>query len=218
MSTPTSIDIEAVVADQERPAVAAGMEQLVECLYAGCGDTWTVRVALRPNPAAIDVRRAQIIIASFVPEVASDEPLRQLEKRWRATLSLLVQAGIPRIFVGTVFRHVANQIGQKDGTIERIRRLNMLAIELSHDLGIGVVDIDRAFAHWGARALQTDYRLTGRIAAEVAGHTMVASMLSIGLDGIVPAEIQERARQFHGDLWTMDRRIQRRIHAGAQGA
>ena len=35
--------------------------------------------------------------------------------------------------------------------LERIRRLNRMAAELSHDLGVSVIDIDRAFAHIGGR-------------------------------------------------------------------
>ena len=119
---------------------------------------------------------------------------------------------IPAILLCTIFRHVADPAPDVAANErERIRRLNLLAIELSHDTGAAVVDFDRVFAHLGARPLATDHTLTGRVAAEVAAHALVANILDAGLDEIVPAEIQERAHQFQGTLADISRLVERRM-------
>ena len=119
----------------------------------------------------------------------------------------------------TVFRHVAPPIGDAGDALpakrERIRRLNLMAIDLSHDTGAGVVDVDRAFSHVGARSLATDHRLTGRAAAEVAAHTIVAGILAAGLDDVVPPDVQERAAQFQGALRDIDQFLARRLASRA---
>ena len=218
MSEGRILDIEAVVHDCEKPAVAAAMEQLLESLQAASSLSWSIRIGHRDHLQAVDTsRRPHVVITSMVRDAAGiDEPFEAAEARWRAGLERLTEAEIPAILVGTIFRHVpnrTNRAGQNDRILERIRRLNLLAIELSHDLGIGVVDFDRAFAHIGARTLDTDYRLRGRLAAEVAGHTIVAGILARGLDDLVSPEIQERARQFQGDILQMEGFLRRRLSA-----
>jgi hypothetical protein len=69
-----------------------------------------------------------------------------------------------------------------------------MVIELSHDTGAAVADIDRILGYFGARQLQTDYRLGGRLGSELAGHTIVASILAAGLDDIIAPDVQERAQ------------------------
>ncbi len=94
---------------------------------------------------------------------------------------------------------------------ERIRRLNLFALELSHDTGVGIIDIDRALTHIGARQLGADYRLAGRIAAEVAAHTIVGSILLAGLDDAAAPEVLHGAAQFQGALWQIGTLLQRRL-------
>jgi hypothetical protein len=126
----------------------------------------------------------------------------------------LQATGAP-VFVVNVFRHVAGRAG--DGSpspvLERIRRLDLMAVRLSRELGIGVVDIDRAFAHIGARALGSDYRMSGVLAAEVAGHTLAWSLLSFGLDDALDPELQEKARAALGPLSDINAIVGRRLSA-----
>jgi hypothetical protein len=217
MSSPGPIHIEAVVDDAEHPALVAAAEQLGECLNAASENRHEVRLHFSPSLEAIAVREpATVVIASLLPEVARDEPMSSIEARWRTQLSSLPASPALSVFLCTVFRHVPRDAPQQhpDGraaTTERIRRLNLLAAELSHDTGAGIVDIDRAFAHLGARALKTDYRLSGAVAAEVAAHTIVRSMLSVGLDDAVAPEVQERALQFQGALWQIGGLLSRRL-------
>jgi hypothetical protein len=76
----------------------------------------------------------------------------------------------------------------------RIARLNLLAAEISRETGCNVIDIDRVLADIGARALQTDYRLAGRYAAEAVAATIALTLLSLGLDEYATYETQETAR------------------------
>ena len=77
-----------------------------------------------------------------------------------------------------------------------------------------VIDIDRAFAHIGARALGTDYRLSGRLAAEAGGHALAWSLLALGLDDVIAPEVQERASAFEGGLREINTLVSRRLAAG----
>ena len=95
--------------------------------------------------------------------------------------------------------------------LERIRRLNRLAAELSRETGAYVADIDRAFAHIGARTLRSDYRLQGRLAAEVGGHAIAWTLLSGPLDDWIEPEIQQAARTFLGGLQQIDALVNRRL-------
>ncbi|HZC15316.1 MAG TPA: hypothetical protein VE309_01000, partial [Caulobacteraceae bacterium] len=150
----------------------------------------------------------------LLPEADGDEPFAETEARLNARVADLARGAAP-VLICTIFRHVAERRTPSGyRRLERIRRLDRLAAELSADLGVGVVDIDRAFAHIGGRLLASDYRLSGRLAAEVAGHTLVRSLLSLGLDDIIPPEVQERAKAFHGSLREINTLVSRRLAAG----
>jgi hypothetical protein len=209
------ISIEALVDQAERPALIAAAEQLSEHLGAAAeGPPWPVRLNFRPPGGEIPASPAPTaVIASLLPEAGrvSEDPA-ETEARWRAHLARLQQAGAP-VFVCTVFRHVADRAaaGTVSPVLERIRRLDRMAADLSHDLGVAVIDIDRAFAHIGGRTLRTDYRLSGVMAAEVAGHAIAWSLLSFGLDEAVDPALQEKAKAILGDLQQIDALVARRL-------
>lgn len=221
MTSHAPLLVDAIVADTERPALEAVAEQLRECLLAACGDAWPVAVRFRASLADVDAHDPPaVVVASLLPEAdATGEALAATEARWRAQLTSLPGNPKTPVLLCTIFRHVAAPVADvADARLrmrERIRRLNLMAIDLSHDTGAGVVDVDRAFSHVGARPLATDHRLTGRAAAEVAAHTIVAGILGAGLDDVVPPEVQERAAQFQGTLRDIDRFVARRLAASA---
>jgi hypothetical protein len=201
--------IAAVVEAAERPALVAAAEQLGACLAAVTGRLWPIRLGFHDSLAAVDAKGgAPLIITSLLSEVQTAEPWPAIEARWRAALATRGET-TASFFLCTVFRHVSG--GPHPPALERIRRLNLLAAELSHDTGINVIDIDRTFAHLGARALQTDYRLGGAIAEEVAGYVIVGTLLTAGLDDLIPPEIQEAARQRQGPVHEIDTLITRRL-------
>lgn len=217
MSAAGIIYIEAVVDDLERPALIAAAEQLDECLSAAAGARTEIRLGFSRSLAAIQPKNTtMVVIASLLADVARGESLSATEARWRAQLSSMPAEPACSMFLCTVFRHIARNATEPSmvpgsDTKERILRLNLLAAELSHDTGVAIIDIDRAFAHLGARELRTDYRLSGAVAAEVAAHTIVGGILSAGLDEVVAADVLQRAIQFHGALWQVNTLVNRRL-------
>ena len=210
------IQLEAVVAVGERPALLAAAQQLSEALRTAAGVDWPIELRLRDAGAQPAAAADSIVILSLLPEVTSAEPLAAVEAGWRARLAALAPTGAP-VLLMTVFRHLADRTSAGGADrLERIRRLNGLALSLSQDLHAEVIDIDRAFAHIGARTLQTDYRLGGRLAAEVAGHGIVLAILSLGLDELIPIETQQRAMAFHGPLRDIDKLVNRRLNQAAR--
>ncbi|MBV8601869.1 MAG: hypothetical protein JO359_09940 [Candidatus Eremiobacteraeota bacterium] len=198
------------VAESERPAFAAASEQLREALAEAQADPLPIRLAFCQS--LDDVRpegEPTVAVVSLLRELESEESPASIETRLRAQLASVLERGAQSAFVCTIFRYVPDDPDLVK--IERIRRLNLLAPELSFDTGACVIDIDRVFAHVGAQQLKTDYRLGGRIAAEVAGHTIVASLLAVGLDDVVAIDARERAQAFQGTIWEMARLLQRRL-------
>jgi hypothetical protein len=221
MSASAPIIIEAVVDALERPALAAAGVQLGECLQAASGNAWPIELRVCPSMAAFGAAgRPTVAIVSLLPELArNDEPIAQTAARWKALLALLAGV-VPTVLVCTIFRHVGRDDAPGERAahaplLERIRKLDLFAAELSHDTGVGVIDIDRICAHIGARALQSDYRLAGRIAAEVAAHTIVAGMFATALaDAIAPAVLQ-RAQEYQGNLQSIFAYVNRRLQQPA---
>jgi hypothetical protein len=207
MSSSGLVRIEAVVDDGERPTLVAAAERLGESLSAASENRRDIRLNFAASLDAVEVHEpTTLVIASLLPDVSRNESMPTTEARWRRQLSSLAARPGVSVLLCTVFRHVPRNVPEAHSsaramTTERIRRLNLLAAELSHDTGAGVIDIDRTFAHLGARALETDYRLTGAVAAKVAAHTIAWSVLSVGLDDAIAPQIQERALQCLGPLW-----------------
>ncbi len=215
MTSQAPIRIEAEVDACEHPAMLAGAQQLAQALHAATGADWPIQLRYwEPGTAPPISEPGSVIVLSLLADVDRDEPFAQTEARWRARLAQL-STGTAPVLVCTIFRHLADRrspAGLK--RIERIRRLDRMAADLSRDLGATVVDIDRAFAHIGGRVLQTDYRMSGRLAAEVGGHALVLCILSQALDDVVSAEVQDRARAFQGGLREINTLVSRRLAAG----
>jgi hypothetical protein len=209
------IRLDAIVHDIERPVMAALAAQLSTSLSAADKGVWEAQIRLRAPPLSVDPDDPPLaIIASLLPELATpDEPVARVEARWREALAALGENMLPNVFVCTMFRVVAGA-RQDPGDIskiaERIRRLNLLAVDLSHDFGINIVDIDRAFAHVGARWLQSDFRLGSLAAEEVAAHTIAVSLMAAGF-GNIALETLDEAKRVQGPLWELDKFVQRRI-------
>jgi hypothetical protein len=217
MTSVEPIILEAVVAAGERPAIVAACEQLHDCLGVASGRAWPVEARFRPSVASVGSSgRPTLAVLSLLPELARlDEPVQQTRARWMTDLAPLMDV-VPALFVCTVFRHVPyvespSSRPARAMILERIRRLNLLAAELSRDTGVFVLDVDRAFAHLGGRALKTDFRLGGRAAAEAAGHTIVAGILAVALDDVVAPDVRRQALNFQGSLSGIDAFVGRRL-------
>jgi hypothetical protein len=216
MKKPVVLD--AIVTPAERPALIAASEQLAESLTAATGEGADVRLRFPAALAAIDLGEPPdlVVMSMLADALSAAESITAVESRWRNQLqSFQSSATTATVFVCTTFRHLARNVSRSDEdgppSIERIRRLNLLAAELSHDLGIAVVDIDRIFAHIGAQNVQADYRMNGAIAAETAAYAIVSSVLASGLDDLIAPDVQERARQHQGKLAQIGTLLNRRL-------
>lgn len=192
------IMLQAVVDDGEQPGVRLAAEQLERSLTAAAGHPVTVRCTFVASHNKIDFSApGTIVISSLLPEIANyHEPWAQVERRLRTAYGALSDNENPAIFLCTVLRHVARSEGADQAELKRIRirRLNLLAAELSRESGAYVIDLDRSLADIGARKLQTDYRLSGQYAPQAAAKFIALAVLSAGLDSYVSFEIQDAAK------------------------
>jgi hypothetical protein len=213
VSAVAPVVIDAVVGEGERALLVAASEQLSECLGSAQGAPFPVRLAVRASLAGIGPTGArEIVVASMLVDAQSQRPLQQVEASWRGAIESLAGAR-EHVIVCTVFRHVGSSdeaLQTAEALRERIRRLNLLVIALSQSLGVTVADIDRLFAHLGSRALRTDYRLQGSVAAEVAGYAIATAALS-ALEDALDAGLIERARDALGPVWGIDGLLRRRL-------
>jgi len=197
------IRIFAAVTQTEQPAIVAGAELLRNSIGSARPDgQQPVKVTLgEPGSAPRTDQPPHFIITSLLAEVQSpDEDDADILARWSDYLGDL-QNGDAGVLLCTVFRHVPERerSGSSNPTLHRIRKLNYLAVQLSHVLGVGVIDIDRIMAYFGARTLRTDYRLTGPVTAEVAGYAIASALFAYGMDDLVDPLLQEKAVAYLGE-------------------
>ena len=144
-----------------------------------------------------------LILTSLLLELNEpEEPLAAIEARLRTAFSALIREGVPAIFLCTVFRRIEPNTKAKDpvgaiARMERIRRLNLLATELSHDFDINIIDLDRSFAHIGGRSLGTAFNLRGAAAVLAAKHVIASTLFAAGLDDFCPPELQDAAKTIY---------------------
>ena len=187
MSAGASLRLRAFVGPTEAPAVEEAARQLAQSLQ---GQAVGVEFVASLSELREDTGPA-VAIASLLPEVeAALQDWPAAEARLTSEYQALTQGGAQTLFVCTVFRHAPSNLGEDATAALRlaIRRLDLLAVELSHATGLNIIDLDRALAHIGALELRTDYRLAGVAAAEAASRVISATLLAAGLDDWTPLE------------------------------
>jgi hypothetical protein len=188
------VPIVAMAAESERAAIDQARGNIARALSEATGNSWTCDCQFVQE---LDLRNADIgsiVVTSLVSEVDTPERWEHVEPRLRKIYAGLCERRDP-VFICTVLRHT----GAGDSALAvrrriRIRRLNLLAAELSRDYGAFVIDIDRQLADVGARRLETDYTLRGEAAAKLAGNAIAVGIVLNGLDGFVSVEMQDRAK------------------------
>ncbi len=121
------------------------------------------------------------------------EPWGQVATAVRGRVRALASRG-PKVVLLTIFRHVpmgSDPHADRD-LLVRIRRLNLLAIELSNEFNVSVADLDRDFADIGALPLATDFRLGGEAAAALAAWALVRCVTANAVDGLVDFGLQDK--------------------------
>lgn len=209
--TPTSrsLTIHAFVSEAEHGLVRHAVTTLADCVAAASDAAPAINLALMPAARSDQLSATslppveggqRVVVLSLLPDVVSEPPLALDDARghWQACIQNLQEAGANDLFVCNVFRHVPGEmvhryLGKPESLRERIQRFNRMLIDLSHDTGIAVVDLDCALADRGADALQTDYLLAGERAAVAGGECLAATLLMAGLDEWIDPEVQARA-------------------------
>jgi hypothetical protein len=196
MSDPATISLKASGDSNERAAVSLAATLLESSLSAAAGEPVTVRCQFEPSLDALkSSNEACVMIASLLPEVANyQEPWAAVESRLRESYQNLAAVDGAVVFLCTIFRHVPYGESADHSRLVRVRRLNLLAAEISRETGASVIDIDRSLADIGASKLNTDYRLGGQYASEAAAKFIALAVLSAGLDNYVSFEIQDAAK------------------------
>jgi len=196
MANEPGFEIQAVVTAAERKAVRHATELLARSLSMASKTAWTLSFKFAETIAGLaPAPGPSIVITSLLHEAArTDEPWSACETRLRQMYAALCGDPARNVYICTALRYVDPELPAHRDILVRIRRLNLLAMTLSNELGLLVADIDRDLAHVGARTLQTDYRLLGQYAAQFVGKSMAMTMLLAGLDDFAPFETQEAAR------------------------
>lgn len=179
----------------ERNALSQAFEELLPAAFDDVALKTDLIVAARADEV-IEAAPETLRIVSLVPfaldeGTAWDDMAQQLHTLFQA----LAETGDP-VFVMTVFRFVTDRASPAGrALVLRIRRLNLLATELSRAYGAFVVDIDRALADVGAVGLGADYLLGSSAAARFAGRELAQTVIVNGMDAFAPIKAQEQARQ-----------------------
>lgn len=186
MSAAEPVLLAAIVADHERPMVAAAAEQLSAAVARATGAAWPIRLRFLP---VADARLPQgaIIVTSLAIDFAERWTTAQRTSFWRM---LLASPHSGCVFLCTLFRHVVDRHTTPE-VIERIRQLDLFAIRLSRETGVALVDLDRLFALYGACELAK----SANAAAKLGGRVIAEALIAIGLDDHIAPGIQRRAAE-----------------------
>ena len=184
--------------DVENAALSLVLTRFSTCLAGFGANAPEVRVFKQGAGDADAPVAANFIMSSLLSDVVAGDhtPWDDIERRVRQRYSSLSKAG-PRHYVCTVFRHVPPDA--TPGLRARIRKLNLLAAELSRATGLFVIDVDRSLADIGARAFATDFRLTGPYATEAVAREIAATFLGTGFDAAFSREARDLLKAMMAD-------------------
>jgi hypothetical protein len=197
MTGKTQISIAAFVSEVERSAVRRAADHVARVLSDAGNAAWTCDCLFGNDMESLQKSRdVSIIVTSLLPELQkTDESWPQAKQRLRTAYASLGHGEIP-VFICTILRHVSPDENPEAASALRlhIRRLNLLAAEISRETKAYVIDLDRVLADMGARRLQTNYRLTGNAATDMAGYFIALTLVNDALDALVSYEVQDAAR------------------------
>jgi hypothetical protein len=192
-----TVPLLAAVTDNETSIVEAAAKHIADALSQAADKAWTCPYDFTSDFAKLGTAMpgSVIITSLLLPLSRIDEPWSEVERELHLTYEALCGTGNP-VIICTILRHVDadDDPEQADRIRRRLRQLNLLATELSRQYGALVVDFDRVLADIGARRLETDYRLGGEAAADVAGKALALCIVTNTLDDFASVEIQDAAR------------------------
>jgi hypothetical protein len=196
MSETNHINVGAFVSEREQEALKLAADDIARALSEATATAWTCDCVFYPAFEILPQGdNTSCIVTSLLPQLEKlEEPWSLTGQRLRTAYRALCAGDVP-VFICTILRHVSGGVDPELAAAIRIRirRLNLLAAEISRETGAYVIDLDRVLADIGARRFQTDYRLAGS-ALPTAGHFISLTLITNGLDAMVSFEIQEAAR------------------------
>jgi hypothetical protein len=195
--TAHSVPLLAAVSANERGIVELAANHLADALSQASGESWTCPCRFASGLEELAGSTAgSVVVTSLLLYLADIErPWPEVEAELCRRYAALCEAGDP-VLICTILRHVASagDVDRADRIRRRLRKLNLLATELSRQFGALVIDIDRVLADVGARRLETDYALGGAVAADFASRTMALCIATNALDAFASVKIQDSAR------------------------
>jgi len=190
-----SVPLIGLVADGERDVVHLAATTIARSLGDASRAEWGCDCTFVRDAGELRATRDDaIVVTSMARYLDRAEAWGTLESEVRAELAAACDRG-GAVFVCTVFRHIdADEDRARAAALRvRIRRLNLLAAEISHDTGAYVVDVDRVLADIGGRRAGTDYRLRAGPGRELAAQTIALGVLGNALDAFADVELQDAA-------------------------
>ena len=179
--------IHAVSGPEGGAAFEQAAQRLKELVKQNEGQSIDVELSRRldwsdaPQPGAL-------VIASIGLELENQySDLAALKKTWLERIHRLRSEGCSEIFLMTIFPYIAKpeRVAERENAVrrlEKIRRLNLMAVELSHEAGVSIIDVGRWFSAIGGALLQTDYRVTGARAQWIVAELTIVTILEAGFD------------------------------------
>jgi hypothetical protein len=189
--------IESTATAVETAALRLALDRFAACFAQSDAKSPDFRIVGQESRTA-QMQAATVIVSSLLSELDNDattpwdETAQRIRQRYRAQSTIS-----PRQYLCTVFRHVAPDAPA--GLRARIRKINLLAAELSRETGLFIIDIDRSLADVGARAYDTGFDLKGPYATEAVGHEIAATLLGTGFDASFPREVRDQIKAMMAD-------------------
>ena len=183
----------------------------------------TINIELRCfnacNIESVKILEHSFVVCSLIHYILdSNCDLNQLRgKLLRLSSSSLIN-NLNGFYLMTIFpSYQLNEVREKkidvNQVMRRIRALNMLALNLSHKNGFGVLDLDLLFTRLGGALTNTDYTLRGKIAHQIAADFICTALLEEYLSVYVGIDQEVRSNLILGGYEGVMSRASRLIMA-----
>jgi hypothetical protein len=186
----------------ELPPLQGAMHVLATHMSAALGQPWPISLSCGP-PELVPAPPLDLVLVSLLHEALPPyAPMPEVTARWHQALEAFAPLGAP-LLLCNVFRHVPPQpfgpeAPSREVILDRVRRLNLLAIELSHRHALDLADIDRGLAYLGARPLQTGFLLRGGKGIQMAADIIAGAALQGDFPPGIPFSAIQAAQASHG--------------------
>ena len=161
--------------------------------HPAAGALWTID-NLATDGAATSPQNFDVAVVSMSHWMAGHwiDDARQRDEQIGAFVANLASRSAT-LCLCTMLRHPGSDDAAP--TLSRIRKLNLLTIQLSQKLGVTVFDLDRQLAGLGAATFATDWQLSGDFGIEAAARQFAEVLVTTGVAAKLPQFEGRRARE-----------------------